>query len=172
MACHPVRLAHLDREGPQVVLADGPHDKTMVASVFSFLREWREHGGPSDLKTIAFLTCDNLFCQDNRKVASELAPQSGFKDRPRPDHEDGGDHAGLRGPAPAGRERGRSSSSCSTRRRRRCSRVTRSARASCPRWWPRATARTRTRRGSKAQKKTNGGVGWLGRGSHGHRPRP
>ncbi len=43
------------------------------------LKEWREHGGPTDLKTVAFLTCDNLFCQDNRKVASELAPQSGFQ---------------------------------------------------------------------------------------------
>jgi branched-chain amino acid transport system substrate-binding protein len=51
----------------------------MVASIFTFLREWPQHGGPSDLKTIALLTCDNLFCQDNRKIAAELAPKSGFQ---------------------------------------------------------------------------------------------
>jgi branched-chain amino acid transport system substrate-binding protein len=51
----------------------------MVASVFSFLKEWREHGGPTDLKTIALFTCDNLFCQDNRKIAAELAPKAGFQ---------------------------------------------------------------------------------------------
>jgi branched-chain amino acid transport system substrate-binding protein len=79
MACHPCASPTLTEKGLKWFWRTGPHDKTMVASVFSFLREWREHGGPSDLKTIAFLTCDNLFCQDNRKVASELAPQSGFK---------------------------------------------------------------------------------------------
>jgi branched-chain amino acid transport system substrate-binding protein len=57
----------------------GPHDKVMVASVFSFLKEWREHGGPGNLKTVALFTCDNLFCQDNRKVAAELAPKAGFQ---------------------------------------------------------------------------------------------
>src|SRR5207248_1593093 len=55
-----------------------PNDKVMVASVFSFLKEWRDHGGPNDLKTLALFTCDNLFCQDNRKVALELAPKAGF----------------------------------------------------------------------------------------------
>ena len=79
MSCHPCASPTLTEKGLKWFWRTGPHDKTMVASVFSFLREWREHGGPTDLKTIAFLTCDNLFCQDNRKVASELAPQSGFQ---------------------------------------------------------------------------------------------
>ena len=79
MTCHPCASPTLTEKGFKWFWRTGPHDKTMVASVFSFLREWREHGGPTDLKTIAFLTCDNLFCQDNRKVASELAPQSGFQ---------------------------------------------------------------------------------------------
>src|SRR2546428_64298 len=51
----------------------------MVASVFSFLTEWPGHGGPKDLKTLAVLTCDNLFCQDNRKIANELLPNLGFQ---------------------------------------------------------------------------------------------
>jgi branched-chain amino acid transport system substrate-binding protein len=79
MTCHPCASPTLTEKGFKWFWRTGPHDKIMVASVFSFLREWREHGGPTDLKTIAFLTCDNLFCQDNRKVASELAPQSGFQ---------------------------------------------------------------------------------------------
>jgi branched-chain amino acid transport system substrate-binding protein len=79
MTCHPCASPTLTEKGFKWFWRTGPHDKTMVASVFSFLREWREHGGPTDLKTIAFLTCDNLFCQDNRKVASDLAPQSGFQ---------------------------------------------------------------------------------------------
>ncbi|HWM78227.1 MAG TPA: ABC transporter substrate-binding protein, partial [Methylomirabilota bacterium] len=61
MACHPCASPTLTEKGLKWFWRTGPHDKTMVASVFSFLREWREHGGPSDLKTIAFLTCDNLF---------------------------------------------------------------------------------------------------------------
>lgn len=56
-----------------------PNDNTMVASVFQFLKGWPSHGGPSGLKTIALFTCDNLFCQDNRKVATNLAAKSGFK---------------------------------------------------------------------------------------------
>ena len=79
MACHPCASPTLTEKGFKWFWRTGPHDKVMVASVFSFLKEWREHGGPTDLKTVAFLTCDNLFCQDNRKVASELAPQSGFQ---------------------------------------------------------------------------------------------
>jgi branched-chain amino acid transport system substrate-binding protein len=79
MACHPCASPTLTEKGFKWFWRTGPHDKVMVASVFSFLKEWREHGGPTDLKTVAFLTCDNLFCQDNRKVAAELAPQSGFQ---------------------------------------------------------------------------------------------
>src|SRR3989449_622330 len=50
-----------------------------IASLFSFLTEWPGHGGPKDLKTVAVFTCDNLFCQDNRKIANELLPKLGFQ---------------------------------------------------------------------------------------------
>src|ERR1700693_1978827 len=79
MACHACASPTLTEKGFKWFWRTGPNDKVMVASVFSFLREWREHGGPTDVKTIALLTCDNLFCQDNRKIAAELAPQSGFQ---------------------------------------------------------------------------------------------
>src|SRR5262250_1245777 len=79
MACHPCASPTLTEKGFKWFWRTGPNDKTMVASVFSFFREWREHGGPTDLKTIALLTCDNLFCQDNRKIAAELAPSAGFQ---------------------------------------------------------------------------------------------
>ncbi len=79
MACHPCASPTLTEKGLKWFWRTGPNDKTMVASVFSFLKEWREHGGPSDLKTVAFFMCDNLFCQDNRKVATDLAPKAGFQ---------------------------------------------------------------------------------------------
>ena len=79
MACHPCASPTLTEKGFKWFWRTGPNDKTMVASVFSFLREWREHGGPSDLKSMALLTCDNLFCQDNRKIATELAASAGYQ---------------------------------------------------------------------------------------------
>ena len=79
MSCHACASPTLTEKGMQWFWRTGPNDKTMVASVFAFLREWRERGGPTDLKTIALFTCDNLFCQDNRKIAAELAPKSGFE---------------------------------------------------------------------------------------------
>src|SRR6185369_12943153 len=79
MSCHPCASPTLTAKGLKWFFRTGPNDKTMVASVFSFLKEWPEHGGPKDLKTIALFTCDNLFCQDNRKVATDLAPKAGFK---------------------------------------------------------------------------------------------
>src|SRR6185369_7914270 len=79
MSCHPCASPTLTEKGLKWFFRTGPNDKTMVASVFSFLKEWPEHGGPKDLKTIALFTCDNLFCQDNRKVATDLAPKAGFK---------------------------------------------------------------------------------------------
>jgi branched-chain amino acid transport system substrate-binding protein len=79
MTCHPCASPTLTEKGLKWFFRTGPNDKTMVASVFSFLKEWPEHGGPKDLKTIALFTCDNLFCQDNRKVAADLAPKAGFK---------------------------------------------------------------------------------------------
>jgi branched-chain amino acid transport system substrate-binding protein len=79
MSCHACASPTLTEKGLQWFWRTGPNDKTMVASVFAFLREWREQGGPTDLKTIALFTCDNLFCQDNRKIAAELAPKAGFQ---------------------------------------------------------------------------------------------
>ena len=79
MTCHPCASPTLTEKGFKWFFRTGPNDKTMVASVFTFLHEWRDKGGPANLKTIAFFMCDNLFCQDNRKVASELAPKAGFQ---------------------------------------------------------------------------------------------
>jgi branched-chain amino acid transport system substrate-binding protein len=79
MTCHACASPTLTEKGLKWFFRTGPNDKTMVASVFSFLKEWPEHGGPKDLKTVALFTCDNLFCQDNRKVATDLAPKAGFK---------------------------------------------------------------------------------------------
>ena len=79
MTCHACASPTLTEKGLKWFWRTGPNDKTMVASVFSFLKEWRERGGPTDLKTIALFTCDNLFCQDNRKVATELAPKAGYQ---------------------------------------------------------------------------------------------
>ena len=78
MSCHPCASPTLTEKGMKWFYRTGPHDKVMVASVFSFLKEWPQHGGPKDLKTVALFTCDNLFCQDNRKVATDLAPKAGF----------------------------------------------------------------------------------------------
>jgi len=79
MTCHACASPTLTEKGFKWFYRTGPNDSTMVASVFQFLKEWPAHGGPKDLKTIALFTCDNLFCQDNRKIAAELAPQSGFQ---------------------------------------------------------------------------------------------
>jgi branched-chain amino acid transport system substrate-binding protein len=79
LTCHACASPTLTEKGLKWFWRTGPNDKTMVASVFSFLKEWRERGGPGDLKTIALFTCDNLFCQDNRKVATELAPKAGYQ---------------------------------------------------------------------------------------------
>src|SRR5215510_6093760 len=79
LSCHPCASPTLTEKGLKWFFRTGPNDKTMVASVFMFLKEWPEKGGPKDLKTVALFTCDNLFCQDNRKVATDLAPKSGLK---------------------------------------------------------------------------------------------
>ena len=79
MSCHPCASPTLTEKGFKWFCRTGPNDSTMVASVFQFLKEWPAHGGPSDLKTIALFTCDNLFCQDNRKIATDLAEKAGFK---------------------------------------------------------------------------------------------
>src|SRR6266481_5601980 len=79
MSCHPCASPTLTEKGFKWFYRTGPNDGTMVASVFQFLKEWPSHGGPSDLKTIALFTCDNLFCQDNRKIALELSEKGGYK---------------------------------------------------------------------------------------------
>src|SRR5207244_968852 len=79
MTCHPCASPTLTEKGLKWFFRTGPNDKTMVASVFSFLHEWRDKGGPTNLKTIAFFMCDNRFCQDNHQAASELALQAGYQ---------------------------------------------------------------------------------------------
>ena len=79
MSCHPCASPTLTEKGFKWFYRTGPNDSTMVASVFQFLKEWPAHGGPKDLKTIALFTCDNLFCQDNRKIALSLAEKDGYK---------------------------------------------------------------------------------------------
>jgi branched-chain amino acid transport system substrate-binding protein len=79
MSCHACASPTLTEKGFKWFWRTGPNDNTMVASVFQFLNEWPSHGGPSGLKTIALFTCDNLFCQDNRKIAADLAEKSGLK---------------------------------------------------------------------------------------------
>lgn len=79
MTCHACASPTLTDKGFKWFYRTGPNDRTMVASVFSFLKEWPDNGGPKDLKTIAMFTCDNLFCQDNRKIALDLAEKVGYK---------------------------------------------------------------------------------------------
>ncbi len=79
LTCHACASPTLTDKGLKWFWRTGPNDRTMVASVFEFLKEWPQHGGPSALKTIAVFTCDNLFCQDNRKIAADLAPKTGFR---------------------------------------------------------------------------------------------
>jgi branched-chain amino acid transport system substrate-binding protein len=79
LSCHPCASPTLTEKGFKWFFRTGPHDRVMVDSVFQFLRDWPKHGGPTDLKTVAVFTCDNLFCQDNHKIALEHAAQSGFK---------------------------------------------------------------------------------------------
>lgn len=79
LSCSPCASPTLTEKGMKWYYRTGPHDKIMVASLFSFLKEWPQHGGPKDLKTVALFTCDNLFCQDNRKVATDLAKTAGLE---------------------------------------------------------------------------------------------
>ena len=79
MSCHPCASPTLTEKGLKWFWRTGPNDRTMVASVFQFLKEWPSQGGPSDLKTIALFTCDNLFCQDNHKIAADLAAKDGLR---------------------------------------------------------------------------------------------
>lgn len=79
MTCHACASPTLTEKGFKWFWRTGPNDNSMVASIFDFLKQWRERGGPTDLKTLALFTCDNLFCQDNRKIAAQLGPKAGFR---------------------------------------------------------------------------------------------
>ena len=79
LSCHPCASPTLTEKGFKWFFRTGPHDRVMVDSVFRFLQEWPKNGGPTDLKTVAVFTCDNLFCQDNHKIALEHAAKAGFK---------------------------------------------------------------------------------------------
>jgi len=79
LSCHACASPTLTDKGFKWFWRTGPHDRLMVDSVFRFLQEWPKNGGPTDLKTVAVFTCDNLFCQDNHKIALEHAAKAGFK---------------------------------------------------------------------------------------------
>src|SRR5262245_6764505 len=53
ISCHPCASPTLTEKGLKWFWRTGPSDRTMVASVFTFLKEWPDHGGPGDLKTLA-----------------------------------------------------------------------------------------------------------------------
>jgi len=79
LSCHACASPTLTDKGFKWFWRTGPHDRLMVDSVFRFLQEWPKNGGPTDLKTVAVFTCDNLFCQDNHKIALEHPAKAGFK---------------------------------------------------------------------------------------------
>ena len=79
LSCHACASPTLTDKGFKWFWRTGPHDRLMVDSVFRFLQEWPKNGGPTDLKTVSVFTCDNLFCQDNHKIALEHAAKAGFK---------------------------------------------------------------------------------------------
>jgi branched-chain amino acid transport system substrate-binding protein len=79
LSCSPCASPTLTEKGFKWFWRTGPNDRVMVASVFDFLKDWPRNGGPGDLKTVAIFTCDNLFCQDNYKIAQDLVPKAGFK---------------------------------------------------------------------------------------------
>lgn len=78
-SCHGCSSPTLTEKGFKTFWRTGPNDRVMIGAIFSFLSEWPKHGGPSDLKKMALMSCDNLFCQDGRKVALELAARSGIQ---------------------------------------------------------------------------------------------
>ncbi|MBI3966435.1 MAG: ABC transporter substrate-binding protein, partial [Chloroflexi bacterium] len=79
MSCSPCSSPSLTEKGLKWFWRTGPHDGLMVGNLFQFLKEWPENGGPKDLKTIAMFSCDNVFCQDGRKIALEQAPKIGLQ---------------------------------------------------------------------------------------------
>ena len=78
-SCHGCSSPTLTEKGFKTFWRTGPNDRVMIGAIFTFLNEWPKHGGPSDLKKMALMICDNLFCQDGRKVALDLAAKSGIQ---------------------------------------------------------------------------------------------
>jgi branched-chain amino acid transport system substrate-binding protein len=79
LSCHACTSPSLTDKGLKWFWRTGPNDQTMIGNVFTFFQEWPQHGGPADLKTMAVFSCDNLFCQDGRKLVLDLAPKTGFQ---------------------------------------------------------------------------------------------
>jgi branched-chain amino acid transport system substrate-binding protein len=79
MSCHPCASPSLTDKGLKWFWRTGPNDNSMIGNIFTFFKEWPEHGGPTDLKTMALFSCDNLFCQDGRKIVLDQAPKNGFQ---------------------------------------------------------------------------------------------
>ncbi len=75
-SCHGCSSPTLTEKGFKTFWRTGPNDRVMIGAVFTFLTEWPKHGGPADIKKMALLVCENLFCQDGRKVALDLAAKS------------------------------------------------------------------------------------------------
>jgi branched-chain amino acid transport system substrate-binding protein len=78
LSCHACAAPSLTEKGFKMFWRTGPTDVEMIGAIFTFLKEWPRHGGPG-LKTVAILACDNVFCQDGRKVALADAPKTLFR---------------------------------------------------------------------------------------------
>lgn len=78
LSCHACAAPSLTEKGFKTFWRTGPTDFEMVGAIFTFLKDWPRHGGP-DLKTVGMLSCDNVFCQDARKVALADAPKTLFR---------------------------------------------------------------------------------------------
>lgn len=78
LSCHACAAPSLTDKGFKTFWRTGPTDVEMIGAIFTFLKEWPRHEGPA-LKTVAMLSCDNVFCQDARKVALADAPKTLFR---------------------------------------------------------------------------------------------
>src|SRR5206468_369186 len=76
MSCHPCASPSLTDKGLKWFWRTGPNDNSMIGNIFTFFKEWPERGGPTDLKTMALFSCDNLLCQDGRKIVLDQAAKN------------------------------------------------------------------------------------------------
>jgi branched-chain amino acid transport system substrate-binding protein len=77
-SCHECAAPSLTEKGFKTFFRICPSDTQKIGAAFTFLKEWPNHGGPGGLKTAAVLVCDNVYCQDGRKVALGDAQTAGF----------------------------------------------------------------------------------------------